>query len=223
VVAKLFLWPLWLWLIFTRRYAAAAISVAAGLLAAGAAWAAIGLGGLREYPHLLARLTELTGVNSYSLYALLRACGLPVGGTKLAVLAICALAAVAGSRKRRADDASLIAALGLALLLTPILWPHYLVLLLVPVALVRPRMSPLWLVPLLFWFGGVWSAANPARIVPTLVVATVLTLLSLQFAHNRVGYLERRKTRVSPRKGEAPRPTALLSERLRTGSVRSTT
>ena len=35
-----------------------------------------------------------------------------------------------------------------AFVLTPILWLHYLVLLVVPIALARPRLSALWFVPL---------------------------------------------------------------------------
>ena len=185
VVAKLFLWPLWLWLVYTRRYAAAALAAAAGVLAACAAWAAIGFGGLREYPHLLARLTELTGVNSFSFYALERAFGLPSVGAQLGVAAAgCLLAGLAvwAFGKQRADVASFIAAVGLALLFTPILWPHYLVLLLAPIAIVRPRMSALWLVPLLFWFGGVWSFSDPVRIVPTLFVAIGVGFAALRLA-----------------------------------------
>jgi hypothetical protein len=43
-------------------------------------------------------------------------------------------------------------ALGLAviaaLIASPIVWPHYFVLLFVPIALASPRLSPLWLLPL---------------------------------------------------------------------------
>jgi hypothetical protein len=39
-------------------------------------------------------------------------------------------------------------------------------------------MSALWLLPLLCWPGGVWSFADPARILPTLVVAAALLVAS---------------------------------------------
>ena len=39
-------------------------------------------------------------------------------------------------------------ALAAAFVITPIVWLHYLVLLVVPIALARPRLSGLWLVPL---------------------------------------------------------------------------
>ena len=38
-----------------------------------------------------------------------------------------------------------------ALALSPIVWLHYFVLLLVPIAVVQPTFAPLWLVPALFW------------------------------------------------------------------------
>ena len=37
------------------------------------------------------------------------------------------------------------------LALSPIVWLHYLVLLLVPTAIARPRFSAIWLLPILLW------------------------------------------------------------------------
>jgi hypothetical protein len=184
VVAKLFLWPLVLWLVYTRRYAAAVASVAIGALALFAAWGAIGFAGLGEYPHLLSRLTELTGVNSFSLFALERALGLAPWPAQIGVAAVaCAACCVAaGTRGTRGDSAGFTLAVGLALLFTPILWPHYLVLLFAPIAIVRPKLSALWFVPLLFWLGAVWSFGDPARILPTLVVAAALVVAPMRFA-----------------------------------------
>src|SRR5437588_6421683 len=59
VVAKLFLWPVWIWLVYTRRLKAAALSAAFGLTGTLGAWAAIHFAGLHDYPGLLSRLTEL--------------------------------------------------------------------------------------------------------------------------------------------------------------------
>jgi hypothetical protein len=61
ITAKLFLWPRWLWLVRTRRFRAAAVAAAAATGAVITSWAAIGFHGLRAYPTLLARLTELVG------------------------------------------------------------------------------------------------------------------------------------------------------------------
>jgi alpha-1,2-mannosyltransferase len=186
VVAKLFLWPLWLWLVYTRRFAAAALSASVGAAITLAAWWGLGFAGLRDYPRVLSRLTELVGTNSYSPYALLHAGGLSGATAQRFLFALGAvLVALAAWRFSaiRKDDRAFVAALGVALVLTPILWPHYLVLLFVPIALLRRTLSPLWLLPLLIWFDGhAWSYGDPARIVPFLALCAVPFVLALRRA-----------------------------------------
>jgi hypothetical protein len=123
-------------------------------------------------------------VNSYSSYALIRATGLSgattqrlvlVGGVALIVLAAWRFASA------RTDEPSFVAALGIALLATPILWPHYLVLFYIPIALLRRTFSVLWLLPLLMWVdGNGWSFGEPARIVPFLALCAVPFVLALR-------------------------------------------
>ncbi len=186
VVMKLFLWPVWLWLVFTRRYAAAALSALLGVTATIAAWALIGFAGLRDYPQLLSRLTELVGINSYSPYALLRTEGFGSSMAQRLVLAIGVVLIVWAAvwlRALRPDERAFVATLGIALLLTPILWPHYLVLIYVPIALLRKNFSKLWLLPLLFWFdGNGWSDGEVLRIVPALCLAAVPFVMVLRAA-----------------------------------------
>jgi hypothetical protein len=175
VVTKLFLWPLWLWLVYTRRYAAAVVAATFGVGATIGAWALIGFAGLRDYPRLLSRLTELVGTQSYSPYALLRAEGFGGSTSQRLMLAIgvvlIAWAAYA-QRSVRRDERAFVTAVGLGLLLTPILWPHYLALVYVPIALARKTFSALWLLPLLYWFDfSGWSFGEPIRIVPALCLA----------------------------------------------------
>ena len=201
VVAKLFLWPLWFWLIYTRRFTAAALSATVGVALTIVAWWGIGFAGFREYPRLLSRMTELVGTNSYSPFALLHAAGLSgstaqplvlAGGAALAIVAAWRFSTV------RTDERSFVAALGLALLLTPILWPHYLVLLYVPIAFLRRTFSALWLLPLLMWFNGHgWSYGMPTRIVPFLVLCAVPFVLSLR--------------QTAADRGAAPLPLKLLA------------
>jgi hypothetical protein len=184
VVLKLFLWPLLVWHLFAGRTRAA---FAAGAGAAGlalAAWAAIGFKGLGDYPRLLRDLTDLEAEHTYSVFALARASGLPeLPAQALGILlglALLALAARAGDDRR-----ALILVLGAAFALTPILWHHYLVLLVVPVALVRPRLSPLWLLPLagnvfdaLGWYGG-WTYGEVHAMASVLGLAAVVLAASL--------------------------------------------
>ncbi|HEY8645909.1 MAG TPA: glycosyltransferase family 87 protein [Gaiellaceae bacterium] len=186
VVAKLFLWPLGLWLVYTRRFTAAAVSAALGLVVTFVAWWLIGFAGLHDYPRLLSRLSELTGINSYSLYAVGRAAGAAPRETQVGVFAVGVVLAIVAARALRAgrnDERVFVASIGLALLLTPILWPHYLMLIFVPIALVRREFSALWLLPLVFWLDGHgWSYGEPARIVPFLAIAAVPIVLALKTA-----------------------------------------
>jgi hypothetical protein len=55
------------------------------------------------------------------------------------------------ARGRDGDRRAFVAALGASLLISPIVWVHYFVLLYVPIAIVRKRLSWLWLLPLGFW------------------------------------------------------------------------
>ena len=186
IVAKLFLWPLWLWLVYTRRSAAAALAAGLGIVATFGAWAVIGFAGLRDYPQLLARLSELTGVNSYSLYALERAAGMPAAAAQIVMFAIGAVVAwlaVRYARGGQRDARLFMAAIGLALLLTPIMWEHYLVLLFVPIAIARPTLSRLWILPFLFWLdANSWSFGDPVRIAPVLAFSAYIVASSMRTA-----------------------------------------
>jgi hypothetical protein len=186
VVLKLFLWPLVLWLAFTRRPRAAATAVASAAGLAALAWAAIGFRGLADYPGLLRELAEQEAASSYSALALLRTAGLPGPLAQALVLGAGVALLVLARRAARApegDRHALTLVLAAALVLTPILWLHYLVLLLLPIALARPRLSALWLVPLsltafeaLDWYRGWPRGDGEALASVALVVALVLVL-----------------------------------------------
>jgi len=179
ISAKLFLWPLWFWLVRTRRYRAAGVAAGAGGGAVLASWAAIGFAGLREYPQLLGRLTELVGPHSYSLYAFGRSLGIGSVDAErsLYVLAFVALALVALFVR---DDRRVFGAvIAIALFATPILWPHYLVLLFVPIALATRRLSPLWLAPALLWVDAPAWNKGPVWIASLLVLVAVIAAASM--------------------------------------------
>jgi hypothetical protein len=154
VAVKIFLWPLVVWLLATRRFRAAAVAVAgAGVVTLGA-WGAIGFAGLREYPQLLDALSAVYAPPSHSLFSAGLGLGLGDGGAHALALvgggAVLLAAALVG-RRRGGDEASFSLALGAALLLSPIVWPHYFALLLVPLAILQPRLGRLWALPAAFW------------------------------------------------------------------------
>jgi len=184
VVSKLFLWPILIWLLATRRFKAALAAVLIGAAATGAAWAAIGFTGLREYPELLRTLTALFEPMAYSTSALALSLGAPTAVARLLLVLLAIVAIVAIIRLARRDDGdrrSFILAIGAALLLSPILWLHYLVLLLVPFALVRPKLSLLWLSPLVLWVTPHYAAAGDIwRIVVVLGFIAVAFSVALR-------------------------------------------
>jgi hypothetical protein len=186
VTAKLFLWPVWLWLVRARRYRAAALAVGASLAAVLGSWAAVGFAGLREYPTLLGRLTGLEGPNSYSVYSLLRVAGVGDGTAARAGAVLGVVGVAVALRFVRGERRLLVALLGVSLLATPILWPHYLVLLFVPIAFASPRFSWLWLAPVALWVDATaWSHHEAWRIVGELAVCAVV-LQRLLAADERV-------------------------------------
>jgi hypothetical protein len=64
--------------------------------------------------------------------------------------------------------------------LSPIVWRHFFALLVLPVALSRPRFGPIWLVPLAFWFvpgtenGAPWQTALGLAVAAATVVLAEL-------------------------------------------------
>ncbi|OFW53797.1 MAG: hypothetical protein A2146_08350 [Actinobacteria bacterium RBG_16_67_10] len=194
VVLKLFLWPSLVWLAVTRRLRAAALGAVAAAALALLSWSVIGFSGLAGYPRLLRRLVENEAENSYSGFAVLRAIGLPELASHALVLAGgVALLVLAGRAARtpalesvEQDRRSLTLTLAAALVLTPILWLHYLVLLVLPIALARPRLSLLWFAPLamtafewLDWYRG-WPNGDSEALASVSAVVVLVFAVSLR-------------------------------------------
>jgi hypothetical protein len=65
-------------------------------------------------------------------------------------------------------------------------WLHYLVLLVVPLALARPRFSVLWLLPVVLWASPrAGHGEGVETILPAVVVTLVLAVLLSSFAPAR--------------------------------------
>ena len=190
IVLKLFLWPLLVWLAMTRRLGTAVVAAAVALVLGFGSWAVIGFRGLSDYPALLRKLVDVEAENSYSAFAVLRTIGLPELPARALVVAagvVLLFLAWRATRRRESDASesdrrSLTLVLAAALVMTPILWLHYLVLLFAPIALARPRLSALWFAPLaltvfeaLDWYRG-WPAGDGKAL------ASVSALVVLVFA-----------------------------------------
>ncbi|HEY1524264.1 MAG TPA: glycosyltransferase family 87 protein [Solirubrobacteraceae bacterium] len=151
VIAKVFPFPLAAWLIITRRYRQLALTAALGAAVTLAAWAMLGFAGLTSYPTMLSNLSFIQEGRSDSVVAVLLAAGFSAPAAQAAaLLAVAGLLGLAwqfnrsGEHQREAFGLAVMA----ALTATPIVWDHYLVLLFVPIALLSPSYSKLWLVPL---------------------------------------------------------------------------
>jgi alpha-1,2-mannosyltransferase len=148
--AKLFLWPLLVWLLVTRRFravAAATATIGAILIV----WQFADPHGLRGYLTTVRVLNQVERSRSYSLQTL----ALTLGGSDGLAAAVSVALAVSGVAimvvLRRSEEAAFATAVATALFATPILWLHYLVLIFVPLALREPRLTTRWALPLLLW------------------------------------------------------------------------
>lgn len=182
MVAKLFLWPLviWLWAVHGWRRAASAAGLAA--LVAAASWAAIGFAGLRTYPQLLTRLGGAEGPTGYTLSHLSEHAGLgPAAGSGLAYAAAAILLAAGWRAGRRGSPAvSLVLCIAAALAASPIVWLHYFALLLVPVGIASRTYSRLWLVPCAALLAGPAVGPNhrPGAVAAVLLASAVTTAIA---------------------------------------------
>jgi alpha-1,2-mannosyltransferase len=187
VVTKLFLWPLAIWLIATRRLRTAATTAALAITVVIGSWAVIGFDGMLSYPHHLGAIQSFEEEKGYSLFPLLRGLGLSTDAARLVLLAATAIL-LAGIVKvasgRDGERRAFALAIGAALVLSPIMWPHYLVLLFVVLALFRPGFGVAWTFPLLYWvlpylvvpgpYSHVWSILIAASITAVMWSTTLL-------------------------------------------------
>jgi hypothetical protein len=185
VSAKLFLWPLLVWTAASRRVRPTLAAVAIGLGTTIAAWAAIRFQGLAAYPDLLRRVSDVQSVQSYSFVGIAHSIGISVDVARALMLVgggglLVACAALA----RRGDDArAFTCAIVASLVLSPIVWQHYLVLLAIPLAIARPRFSALWLLPIVLWVSP--RSGHGLGIQPFLPALVVLALFLMLVAYPR--------------------------------------
>jgi len=171
---KLFLWPVLVWLVFTRRLRGG-VAAAATLAAVAGIWALTDRHGLSEYRAILRVLNQVYRNGSYSPQAL----ALAFGGSSAVAAAVSVVLAAVGVGvifllRRRERDA-FAAAVVLSLVATPILWMHYLVLLIVPLVLLSPSLSAWWLALIPLWATPSYASHGERwRLVLTLAVVAVI-------------------------------------------------
>jgi hypothetical protein len=181
VAVKLFLWPLLLWLCAVRYWRSAAIAAGASLGFILLPWAGLGFAGFAGYPHVLHELASVEASEGYTIAAAALKLGTswPLALTLGALVAVGLGAALLVAGRAGRERAALALAIGLALAASPIVWLHYLAVLLVVVALYRPRFGLVWLLPVaLFAFPITPGASSGWGIVTVLAGSAALVALA---------------------------------------------
>jgi hypothetical protein len=172
---KLFVWPLGLWLLATRRYRAT-------LLAVGLAGASLLLllpyVSIGDYARTLAQLGRGFDQDSYTVFGLLVQSGASETFARVAMWAVGLGLLVATWRYR-----SFTLAVAAALTLSPIVWLDYFAVAIVPLAVARPRLTWVWLLPLATWglSGAGLGIGDPWDIGRLLIVFAVV--FAVAFRH----------------------------------------
>jgi alpha-1,2-mannosyltransferase len=140
MVFKLFLWPVLIWLLWTRRQRAAFEAVALSVLLTIVSWAWVGFADVWRYSSILDHLAGAEGAKSYSL----------ASGRAGQVLVAAAVVASLWFGRRLGERRLFALAITGALLASPIVWLHYFALVTAVLAVLEAPLA-YWLIPALLW------------------------------------------------------------------------
>jgi hypothetical protein len=157
IAAKLFMWPLALWLVLTKRYRAAFWALLSGTLLVLGPWVVVGFDGMLDYPALLRETQDVYATRSDSVAGVVGGLGasvtVAVAACWAAGLALVALAMWL-SRREDGDRRAFAALVAAGIVASPIAWPNYAALLFVPIAVTWPRLAPAWFFGYAIWLAG---------------------------------------------------------------------
>jgi alpha-1,2-mannosyltransferase len=174
------------WALLTRRWRAVIVGSAILVVAAAASTLVVGLAAWSDYARVLGAVsTPVTTVHNFTPGAVAYQLGVPEGpATVIQALALAGtVIAVLAAIRWSTAEASLLAAIVASQLLSPLLWDHYAVVLLLPVAYLLAR-GYAWavLIPLATWF--------PLALMAPPIVYPIVFAIGLM-APVVVGYRER--------------------------------
>jgi hypothetical protein len=125
-------------------------------------------------------ISDIQAERSYSIAGIAASLGLDPLVGRVAMFVIGA-ALIAGCWRygRSGDDRrAFTCAIVAGLVFSPIVWQHYLMFLVVPLALARPRFSAAWLVPLALWLSPRLGHGDAVQaLLPAVVVGALLYLM----------------------------------------------
>jgi Glycosyltransferase family 87 len=180
VATKIFLWPLVVWLVATRRFRTAVMTVLLGIVTVFGCWAVIGFSGMTGYIHFMRHVASLELARSYSSFAFFASLGASDRAAHLAVVVLTLVGIVAIlmiGRRSDGDRRAFVAAIAVALLVSPIVWLHYMILVYVVVALYRRRLSIAWLIPSLYWILPGEDSHGSTSVIVRMWLVTGLTVV----------------------------------------------
>jgi len=169
VAVKFFVWPLGVWLAATRRWRDTLLAMG---VAAVSLLLVLPFTSLHNYAHALSRLGKVFDHESYNIFGLMVQAGASDGVARAGSIVV-GLVLLAGVWRYQ----SFALAVGTALVLSPISWLDYYALAALPLAIVRPRLSAIWFLPLVTWGlegAGMNIGDVPSTVRLLLVFAVVL-------------------------------------------------
>jgi len=180
VVMKVWLWPVAVFLLFSRRFLAAS-TAAMWAVAGTCAWWLLSPDTFSAYDDRTRETVAGFGRFGIGVLSIAVNEGASVGAAE--VLAFAAGAAVLLLAWRVTGDlARFTLCLAAALVASPVVWAHYYAVLFVPIALRSPRLSGLWLVPYLTIGALLWPTIRLEFIVASAASLAAVAIVSLKIA-----------------------------------------
>lgn len=156
VAAKIWLWPILIFFVLTRRWVS--LAAALGWCVAGAAiWLVLSPATIRAFPAWSDQMVETYAQWGMGLSTTIENLGVSVTGASAFALGAGLIVLVATARARN-ELTILAGCVAAALVAAPLVWQHYYAVLFVPIAALAPRLSALWFVPYLTGFVFLWPS-----------------------------------------------------------------
>jgi hypothetical protein len=179
IAAKFFAWPLILWFLLRGRIRLAIAATAGSVALLMLSWSLIGFHGFAGYPQLFEANSHAASRTDSPAALVLRIGGSHGEALVFTLIFVSAIVAAMTRAARRDPLTTFAASIFSGLMLSPIVWSHYLVLLLVPLALRRPRLDWAWLLIAVFWLS---PAEPPGSILQLAIVIATSAAVALASA-----------------------------------------
>jgi len=182
---KMFMWPLALWLVATRRWHTSVYTLIWGLILNAGALTVVGFGRIHQFLHTTSLDTRDNWRNGYSVVGAAGRLGLSRSSADILTALLCAILAAAvvySAAVKQHERQALLLTVMLMLVASPLIWIHYFALLLIPLALERPRVGWLWALPVLLWLCPDASHVVGWQVALTWLVAGTMLVLTIRSA-----------------------------------------